>query len=171
MRSLMTFAGAIATAAMVACSPDASTPTAPLTGSAEAVSGSAEAVISGADHGGRPLTATLTGAAEVPPGDPDGSGAALITLNQGQGEVCWEITVSDIILPAAAAHIHIAPVGVAGPIVVPLSAPDASGVAVGCTTGVDRQLIKAIRQNPADYYVNVHTSDFAPGAVRGQLSK
>lgn len=171
MRSLMTVAGAIATAAMVACSPDGSTPVAPLTGPAETVSGSAEAVISGANHGGRPLTATLTGEAEVPPGDPDGSGVAFITLNQGQGEVCWEITVSDILLPATAAHIHVAPVGAAGPIVVPLSPPDATGVAAGCTSGVDRQLIKAIRQSPADYYVNVHNTDFPPGAVRGQLEK
>ncbi|MCA1850177.1 MAG: CHRD domain-containing protein, partial [Acidobacteria bacterium] len=42
-------------------------------------------------QGGRRLTATLTGAAEVPgPGDPDGTGTAVITLNQGQNEVCFE---------------------------------------------------------------------------------
>jgi hypothetical protein len=164
MRNLVAVAGVLAAAAMVACSPDSSTPVAPVTGSADAV-------IPGADHGGRLLTATLTGAAEVPPGDPDGSGSALITLNQGRGEVCWEIAVADILLPAAAAHIHVAPVGVPGPIVVPLSPPDDTGVAVGCTTGIDRSLIRAIRQSPADYYVNVHTTDFMPGAVRGQLAK
>ena len=163
MRSPVAVAVVLAAAAMVACSPDASTPVAPVTGSAEAV-------IPGADHGGRPLTTTLTGEAEVPTGDPDGTGSALITLNQGQGEVCWEITVADILLPAVAAHIHVAPVGVPGPIVVPLSPPDADGVAVGCTTGVDRELIRAIRQSPAAYYVNVHTTDFMPGAVRGQLA-
>ena len=39
----------------------------------------------GSDQGGRPLTATpLIGAAEVPLGDPDGSGSATFTLNQGQ---------------------------------------------------------------------------------------
>ena len=36
------------------------------------------------EQGGRRLTATLAGAAEVPgPGDPDGAGTAVITLNQG----------------------------------------------------------------------------------------
>ena len=35
-----------------------------------------------ADHGGRPLSATMTGDAEVPgPGDPSGIGEAGITIN------------------------------------------------------------------------------------------
>ncbi len=120
--------------------------------------------------GGRPLSADLTGAAEVPgPGDPDGSGTAHITLNQGAGEVCFELTVSDI-APAFGAHIHAGAAGVAGPVVVGL-VPPSSGSSSGCVTDVDKDLIKAIRQNPADYYVNVHNADFPPGAVRGQLSK
>ncbi len=131
---------------------------------------SAERLI-GSDHGGRPLTATLTGAAEAPgPGDPDGSGWAIITLNVGQSEVCWEINVSGITLPATAAHIHVAPVGMPGPVVVPLSAPDASGFASGCRN-VAQDLVKAILRNPAAYYVNVHNTDYPGGAVRGQLSK
>ena len=129
----------------------------------------AAARIAGADQGGRLLTADLTGEAEVPVGDLDGSGTARITLNQGQGTVCWELEVADITLPAAAAHIHVAPAGVAGPIVVPLSAPDATGSASGCTSAA-ADLIKAIRQDPAAYYVNVHNADHPPGAVRGQLA-
>ncbi|HZX50162.1 MAG TPA: CHRD domain-containing protein [Candidatus Paceibacterota bacterium] len=124
-----------------------------------------------ASAGGRPLDANLTGAAEVPgPGDPDGSGSAHITLNQGQGEVCFEIAVQNISLPATGTHIHAAPAGVAGPVVVPLTPPDASGTSSGCVDA-DEELIKAIRQNPEAYYVNVHTTDFPAGAVRGQLSK
>ena len=122
-----------------------------------------------AGESGRPLSATLTGAAEVPgPGDPDGSGAASITLNGGQGSVCFELIVSDI-APATAAHIHVAPAGVAGPVVVPL-APPTSGTSSGCVSA-DTDLIKAIKKNPAGYYVNVHNADFPAGAVRGQLSK
>ena len=126
----------------------------------------------GSEHGGRRLTATLTGAAEAPgPGDPDGSGSATLTLNHGHGEVCWEIHVSGITLPAAAAHIHIAPVGAPGPIVVHLSPPDANGDSTGCVSGLAREGIRAIMHNPAAYYVNVHTSDFPAGALRGQLSR
>jgi hypothetical protein len=124
-----------------------------------------------ASQTGTRLETTLTGAAEVPgPGDPNGSGTALIFLNQGQEQICFEITVSGITLPAIGAHIHVAPVGVAGPIIVPLTPPDASGSSSGCVSA-DRDLIKAIRQNPANYYVNVHTTEFPAGAIRGQLGK
>lgn len=51
------------------------------------------AVVGGGDHGGRRLTATLDGASERPgPGDADGTGTATISLNQGQEEVCFELT-------------------------------------------------------------------------------
>src|SRR5262245_60664738 len=74
-----------------------------------------------------------------------------------------------------AGHIHQAPVGVAGSIVVPLfvapSPPTSarhikqSGVATpnAGTTGAD------LCANPSAYYVNYHTTAFPGGAVRGQL--
>ena len=74
-----------------------------------------------------------------------------------------------------AGHIHQAPVGVAGPIVVPLfvapSAPTSAlqikqrGVATANagTTGAD------LCANPSAYYVNYHTTAFTGGAIRGQL--
>jgi hypothetical protein len=130
--------------------------------------------VGGGDGGGdvRTFTTELTGAAEVPgPGDPDGSGTATISVDPSQGEVCFELTVSNIELPAAAAHIHVAPVDEAGPVVVPLDpAPDASGSSSGCVSDVDRALIQNIIQNPEQYYVNVHNAEFPDGAVRGQLS-
>lgn len=120
---------------------------------------------------GRRLATTLTGAAEVPgPGDTDGAGSAVLRLNPGQETICWKISVSNITLPATAAHIHVGTAGVAGPVDVTLSAPDASGLATGCTL-VARDNILEIIRNPDEYYVNVHTSDFPAGAVRGQLSK
>lgn len=121
--------------------------------------------------GGRPFAVSLLGANEVPfSGDPDGSGTAWLTLNYGQSEICWTISVEDILLPATAAHIHFAPAGTAGGVVVTLSAPDANGWASGCTSA-SQELIKAIQQSPADYYVNVHNAEFGAGALRGQLSK
>jgi len=122
------------------------------------------------DQGGRPLTADLTGPNEVPfpGGDADGTGSALITLNYGQGEVCWELSVANI-LPAIAAHIHRAPAGVNGPVVVPLT-PPTGGSSSGCGD-VDRALIKEILHDPEAFYVNVHNTVFPAGAVRGQLTK
>lgn len=125
-----------------------------------------------ADHpgeGGRPLSATLTGAAEIPgPGDPDGAGTAQVWVNPGQGEVCFVLSVSNI-APATAAHIHVGAAGVAGPVVRGLT-PPTSGFSSGCVS-VDRDLAQAIIHNPSDYYVNVHNAAFPMGAVRGQLSK
>ena len=118
---------------------------------------------------GRPLSTTLSGAAEIPgPGDPDGSGEFFATLNFGQGEICYQLSASDI-APATAAHIHVGSAGVAGPVVVGLVAPT-SGDSSACTSA-DRELIKAIIQDPANYYVNVHNGPFPAGAIRGQLSK
>lgn len=123
-----------------------------------------------ADFSGRKFTTALTGAAEVPgPGDPDGSGTAKIWLNRGQGEVCFELTVSGVD-PIAAAHIHSAPAGIAGPVVVPLNPPPTSGSSSGCVSA-DQDLINAIIQSPEQYYVNVHNAAFPAGALRGQLGK
>jgi CHRD domain len=124
---------------------------------------------------GRPFATTLTGAAEVPgPGDADASGTAVLTLNQGQGEVCFDLSWAGIDGTVVAAHIHAAPAGVAGPVVVPLFV----GVALAgtdsaseCVSGVSEELIKDIRHNPENYYVNVHSTVFPAGAARGQLSK
>ena len=91
----------------------------------------------------------------------------MIRLNSGKGEVCWEITVSNISTPVAA-HIHHAPAGVNGMVVVGL-VPQGP-LSSGCVAA-DPGLIKTIAKNPADYYVNVHTTDYPAGAIRGQLSK
>ena len=122
-----------------------------------------------AGDGGAPRVTTMSGAEERPgPGDPDGSGFASITLNVGQSRVCWELSVSNI-APATAAHIHVAPAGVPGPVVVPLS-PPTSGTSSSCRENVNPALIQAIIDFPELYYVNVHNASFPGGAVRGQLS-
>ena len=69
------------------------------------------------------------------------------------------------IQPASAAHIHLAPRGEPGPVVVPLSAPT-NGRSSGCVIDSDADAIVA---NPSAYYVNVHNQPFPGGALRGQL--
>jgi hypothetical protein len=127
-------------------------------------------------QGGVQLTATLVGANEVPgPGDSDGAGTASIRTQAGLGQICYLLNVSKITLPATAAHIHSGPAGVAGPPVVGLRRPTGTtptattGSSRGCVTA-PRTLVAAILANPANYYVNVHTTDFPDGAIRGQLS-
>ncbi len=131
------------------------------------------------------FTTGLRGVQEAPgPGDTDGTGTARITIDPALGsglQLCYDLSVSGILLPAAAAHIHEGPIGVAGPVVVTLGTPDAAGVAVGCAADGDFNLANSgdaniaalladIVANPGRYYVNVHTTDFPGGAVRGQLA-
>ena len=121
--------------------------------------------------GGRPLSAELSGANEVPPvstGDPNGTGSVHMTLNQGQGEICIDVETQNIATPILQ-HIHRGAAGTNGPIVVDFTSLLAGG-GDGCV-GADRGLIKEIRQNPEGFYFNVHTVEFTGGAVRGQLSK
>jgi hypothetical protein len=117
--------------------------------------------------GGQTFQLTLTGAAEAPgPGDPDGTGTATLVFNRGLGEVCYSFEVSGV-APLAAAHIHVAPVGEPGPVVIPTPPTSATGGS-GCVSA-DRELIKEITKNPENYYFNVHNADFPAGALRAQL--
>ena len=90
------------------------------------------------------------------------------------GTVCFNLSWENVDGTVFAAHIHLAPAGVNGPIVVPLFEGSFGGTdsVSGCVEDVARDLIKAIRQDPSAYYVNVHsTPNFPGGAIRGQLSK
>ena len=130
-------------------------------------------------EGGRRFAFTMDGNQECNTsgvcdvGDQDGSGTASVVINLGQRRICYELTVRDITLPTAAAHIHVAPAGSApaGNVVQGLIAPDADGTSSACIENVSRELLRAILTNPTNYYINVHTSDFPGGAVRGQFSR
>ncbi len=132
------------------------------------------AIASQVAFAGRPLRATLSYANEVPPGGL-ATGTASIRLNQGRKRVCYRLTLSGQAgSPVAGAHIHRGVAGVNGGVVVALTniaALDSGAAATGCEQNVDANLIKEIRQNPAGFYVNIHTQAFPGGAARGQLSR
>jgi hypothetical protein len=122
-----------------------------------------------AAQGGRLFTVAMTGAAQQPgQGDPDGTGTAEIRVNAGRRQVCYTLAVRDI-GTATAAHLHRGGPAVAGPPVVPLTAP-ATGRSHGCAT-VPRALAQEIIRTPGAFYVNIHTAAFPAGAIRGQLGR
>ncbi len=141
----------------------------------------------GADGtGGRPFRLEMsginefsaTGVAINPHGDAD-RGSVVLTLNQGQKRVCW--TFGAVTLTAGealphAAHIHEAPAGRAGPVRVDLFGTATTGAApASYPTGTicvaaDADRIRDIRQNPENYYINLHNAQHPGGVMRAQLS-
>src|SRR2546423_784176 len=77
------------------------------------------------------LAASLHGSNNVPPADPDGFGYARVTFTPSTGQVCWNISVSNI-ATATASHIHAGAAGTNGPVVIPFTAPNNDGMAHSC---------------------------------------
>ena len=118
---------------------------------------------------------SLSGAEEVC--DPitacggDGTGEAILIVNPNNDRVCMLARWRDVEGVVVAAHIHDADAGVAGPVVVPLfhtgtmlAGDDMTHV---CMPGMG--LTDEINANPADFYVNIHSTVFPAGALRAQL--
>jgi hypothetical protein len=110
------------------------------------------------------LTATLSGANEVSPGDPDGSGKFSVEIDPEMGDFCYTLT-TDKTGKASGAHVHSGAPGINGAVVVTLQ------VASDMCIAVEPDKLKPMVQKPEDYYVNVHTAAHPEGAVRGQLVK
>lgn len=121
------------------------------------------------------FTSQLSGANEVPPRSTAASGAAGITID-GQ-TINFSIEVSNI-SNVTAAHIHTGSASVTGPVRVTLFAgPTTSVTGTGilasgsvpssAVTGITfDQLVSEMRAGNA--YVNVHTTQFPAGEIRGQ---
>ena len=123
----------------------------------------------------RVLKTDLTGAEEAPgPGDANATGDALIKVPRihSNSRLCFKLNWAGIDGTVTAAHIHRGAVGVPGGVVVPLFVGQSfagTGDSRGCIRGVDSELTKDINRNPTNYYVNVHSTVFPAGAIRGQL--
>ena len=118
------------------------------------------------------LVAYMTGAAERPgPGDPDGIGRSVITINDATNQLCVYLQFANVTVPTSGFHIHVAPPESPGPIVVPFANPTTNQFSQ-CVTVENEALLDNIAANPHQYYINLHTQPgFGPGAIRGQLQR
>jgi hypothetical protein len=112
------------------------------------------------------LTAQLSGDADT---DEDGTGTATVVLDPEAGTACWEMTVENVD-PITVSHIHEGAEGVSGGVVVDLDVDGFEGSSEGCNDAADADTLQSIIDNPAGFYVNVHTADLPGGAIRGQLA-
>ncbi|HSK56774.1 MAG TPA: CHRD domain-containing protein [Jiangellales bacterium] len=132
--------------------------------------------------------APLSGAEEVPVNDSKARGIGVVKLSADGESLAYRLNVANI-QNVTQAHIHQAPPGVNGPIVAWLYPPappaqlipgrSSGTLQTGTITSADLvgplagqsldALVAAIRSG--NTYVNVHTSQFPPGEIRGQLSQ
>ncbi len=111
--------------------------------------------------------AELNGASVVGAGDPDGAAVAQVTITRDVDAVCynvWNVRKIDV---ATGAHIHRGLVGQNGPVVAALERAEGQGWN-GCIekTGLADEIVTS---GPQQFYVQIHTSDYPNGAIRGQL--
>lgn len=99
----------------------------------------------------------------------DTGARGFFTYSIDGSELCYTLTARNLSVPATAAHIHLAPRNVAGPVVVPLTVGSGTSWAVDTCTTADPAVLAAIEAGPRSYYVNVHTPTFPGGEIRGQL--
>ena len=130
----------------------------------------------------RNFTAHLTGDQETADVDTQAQGQIILRLSKDGTVLSYKLIVSNID-KVFGAHLHLAPAGENGAVVVSLFGPvpatgRVSGVlAEGTITAGDLEgplegdplsaLIEAIREG--DIYANVHTTDYPAGEIRGQL--
>ena len=124
------------------------------------------------------IDATLRSGSEVPPVGAPPRGAMMkgippqgkieAEIKTKQNKVCYVLTLNGAIKPTLF-HIHKAPVGVNGPVVLPLPTP-VGRVSRSCVSA-PAALIQELAKSPQDFYFNVHNADSPKGAIRGQISK
>ncbi len=130
--------------------------------------------------------AHLTGDQEVPPVETRATGQAVFQLSRDGESLSYRLIVANI-ENVRMAHIHLGPAGTNGPVVVwlypsappPLPIPGRTNgvLATGVITKdnlvgqlVDKELSALVElMKDGETYVNVHTDQYPPGEIRGQI--
>lgn len=113
---------------------------------------------------GEDIKVVLSGNQEIPPATTTGSGTGIFSVAPDLS-VRGSVTVAG--MTPTVAHIHEAPAGKSGPIIVPLvqTAPNAWSVPEGAKlTDAQYESYKA-----GNLYYNVHSAAYKGGEIRGQI--
>ena len=107
-------------------------------------------------------------------GDPNMFGEATVSVNGGQGRLCYTLRVflyPGTDWPPTGAGIYKAVAGTNGPLVVDLHPDFSSGPTTNGCLNINSTLAQDIQRNPARYYVLVTDSSHPEGAARAQLTR
>jgi hypothetical protein len=134
------------------------------------------AVASAQERAPTTFVAVLSSENEVPgcpAGEQSGAGGvAIVQVDEDTGEIRYRVVATNLpgtIAGSPGAHIHVGAAGVMGPVVEPLHLTGLESGLVASGTAINPALAEAIVADPANYYVNVHTTVCPSGAIRGQL--
>lgn len=117
---------------------------------------------------GQNFTAQLDGLQEVPPNPSPATGSATLVLDAGL-MLHVSCQFSGLVAPLTASHIHApAPPGVNAPVRFPLIPPAPPVSPINLTVGPLTPAQVADLVNGLSY-INIHTSQFPGGEIRGQI--
>jgi hypothetical protein len=130
-------------------------------------------LLPGSSRAGMTFVASLNGAQEVPPNASLGTGTAVVKLTGpvNMQEISVTLNWQNLLAGATAADIHEGAPGMTGPILFSL----ALGSGAGTTTGMiapqtfDIDAAEVAQLQAGLLYVEVSTSQFPAGEIRGQL--
>lgn len=110
------------------------------------------------------MKVTLTGSQEVPPVMTSASGVATIMVAP-DGSVSGTITTTG--MEGTMAHIHEAPMGQNGPVIVPFSKTADNVWSAPAGAKLTEAQLQSLKSG--NLYLNVHSATNKPGEVRAQL--
>jgi len=116
----------------------------------------------GAGYGAE-IKVTLSGGQEVPPVTTSATGAATVTVND---DMTVSVSVTTNGIAATAAHIHMAPAGQNGPVIVPFTK---TGDTWSAAPGAKLTEAQYAAFKAGNTYVNVHSAANPGGEIRGQI--
>jgi hypothetical protein len=109
------------------------------------------------------FSATINGVQETPSTGSPAVGVGCFTLDSSINQISWNVTFSGLLGTQTAAHIHQGAIGVSGGIIVgiPNGSPSTG------TAALTPAQVAALQAGL--FYVNIHTTVFPNGEIRGQI--